>query len=114
MEVVIHRGWVIARDGRLTWAGCRLVIRDLWHCTAGFRIWQEIRWDELLGLDCEELKLCISAAIPTGVRCEVRERAVLYRVARQMLAWHHERVRVGVALAGGFMAMAHSLHEADN
>lgn len=114
VEVMIHRGWVIARDGRLTWAGCRLVIYDLWRCTAGFRSWLAIRLDELLGLDIEELRLCILAAIPTGVRCEDREWAVLYQVARQMLAWHHERVRVGVVLAEVLMAMVHSLHEAGN
>ncbi|KAJ4983366.1 hypothetical protein SVAN01_11151 [Stagonosporopsis vannaccii] len=76
VEEILMGDLVAALDGRLTYAGRRFVVKNVWRCTRWFLRWLEVPSGEP----------CVQAAVPTGVRCEELEWAALYDFAMQMLA----------------------------
>lgn len=114
-EELVVRGLVVARDGRLTYAGCRFVVGDLWRCTA--RLLRRV--EELSGavvepwdISVEAVDRCVRDALPRDISGEPREWEVMYEYARQMLVWHHEGVRAEDVGEGRFADMVHSLYQA--
>lgn len=114
VEEVFVGSSAVARAEVLTYAGCQLVISDLWHYTArllcvteGFSGPVNEPWD----MDVEILRGCIQNAIPRGVRCGEDEWAVLYECARQMLVWHSERGLVEGTVAEECRNMGDELFE---